>query len=305
MIDEDWLASQRFTTPQGVEVVGLKGIGSEKVVFEGRLPDGRGVVLKTYKHHLGYHIRELPLVLTGDPRYNVERLNNKLLRLVGDRTFDGMTRELDRLYSCIIQTLFEDGVVGVISSSFSPDSVESIPFILHTPGTIRRLEEIAALADSAPDPQLPKGDPIQIASVNGANFPIMGFRSKLRSTAAELLRAVHQVPEVDPELEPDSLPENPLYVWGAAVMDGFFTDEELPIAVAFIRQHFGPLTDHPKLTTIIGQVDAIGCLLAQLLKKSGVERFVRFCAMNGLAIQVTDRRGSIVVDGLQMLLADS
>src|SRR5437868_5139633 len=34
---------------------------------------------------------------------------------------------------------------------------------------------------------------------------------------------------LEPYLEPDTLSNNPLYVWEAAMMDGFFTDEELPL----------------------------------------------------------------------------
>jgi len=83
MIDEAWLNSLDFAGVHGLHIKGLAGLGSEKVVFRASAADGKELVLKTYRHHLGYHIKEIPLHLSDKPMYDVERVNKKLLRLVG------------------------------------------------------------------------------------------------------------------------------------------------------------------------------------------------------------------------------
>jgi hypothetical protein len=112
MIDEEWLRELRFTTADGVRVTGLAGPGSGNVVLNGTLPNGERVVLKLRRHHLGFHIRELPPFLTGTPAYDVDRRNRKLVRLVGNPLLDEMTRDYDRLYSSVIKVLHEHGTNG-------------------------------------------------------------------------------------------------------------------------------------------------------------------------------------------------
>ena len=73
----------------------------------------------------------MPIFLTETPQYDIDRLNRKLLARVGDRLFDSMTKEYDRLYSSIIANLHNSDVGGLIMSVMTPDSIETLPFILH------------------------------------------------------------------------------------------------------------------------------------------------------------------------------
>lgn len=110
MIDEEWLNELRFDTLAG-KVIGLAGMGGEKVVFLVERPNGDRVVLKTYHHVLGYHIKEIPPFLTETPQYDVQRVNEKLARLIGRNDLDLMVGEYSRLHSSILNIFHEQGVV--------------------------------------------------------------------------------------------------------------------------------------------------------------------------------------------------
>jgi thymidine phosphorylase len=67
------------------KVVGLLGIGSENIVLEVKLPDGREMALRFTKRALGFHINEIPPQLTRRRIYKLEDVNQKLRSLVGNR----------------------------------------------------------------------------------------------------------------------------------------------------------------------------------------------------------------------------
>jgi hypothetical protein len=278
MIDEEWLAGLRFEGPGGAQVNGLAGVGSEKVVLRATMPDGREVALVSYRDRLGFHIREVPLFLSDNkPLYDLDRLNNKLLRLVGDPLLDEMTRDYDRLYGCLINVVHERGAPALLSSSSLKDleSTEAVPFILRTPGFLRRLRDWAALDRDVAYASL------MILTVNGPSFPFTELRPRLIDWAAETLQEIESLPAV---LRPDDLPRNPLYVWGAAVTDSFFTDHELPQVVAFIEKNLGELRTHPDGVIFFEQARALSRLLMWYLQESEVERFTRFCHLIGFPI---------------------
>jgi len=99
--------------------------------------------------------------------------------------------------------------------------------------------------------------------------------------------------------EAATLSQNPLFVRGAAVTDGFFTDEELPAAVAFVQEKFGSLPSHPRVMQFLEQITAIASLMASVLKESELPRLVKLCGMLGLMFDVYDRTGNIVASSMQ------
>jgi hypothetical protein len=123
------------------KVVGLLGIGSENIVLEVKLPDGREMALRFTKRALGFHINEIPPQLTRRRIYKLEDVNQKLRSLVGNRRLNSMCTWFDDLYSKVIKIISEVGVGGLIFSNMPLDSVETIPFLMHTPGIRWRLEE--------------------------------------------------------------------------------------------------------------------------------------------------------------------
>ncbi len=292
MIDREWLNALEFNSTGGMRVHGLANEGGDNILLLATTPEGRDVVLKVRKHHLGLHIRELPLFLTDNkPLYDVGRLNQKLLRLLGNPFFDGMTCEYDRVYTSVINLLRQLGMTGLTlaavfegmrsASLRAVESDEAILFILRTQGMKRRIADWAAL------PRAYENAAEGILSVNGPNFPFTLPRAELIDWAAEMLKAIDASPDI---LRPSTLEQNPLYVWGAAVMDGFFTDDELPAVVDFLNEHFGPMRRHPQAVIFLGQARMVAHLLDNYLKESKVERFDRLCSMVGFDLQLLKRK---------------
>ncbi|MFI1284343.1 hypothetical protein ACH4U5_26965 [Streptomyces sp. NPDC020858] len=276
MIDEEWLAEQRFTTFDGHRVVGLLGVGSEHVTFEVQMSNGASVARQTRLDHLGYHIRALPLFLTGKPAYDLDRLALKLSGLRGAPALDAMTKQYNRLHSVIIKILHQHGVAGVLAASYKMITLDFALFLLKTPGVRRRLAEFTALADRVEH----NGFVLTDVKVNEP-FPISAERVDLKRWAASMLEQIDELRVESNHLQPDTLPDNPLYVWGAAVTDGFVTDSEMERAAAFVDRPFtGP--NQPDVTLRYQeQALAIAHLLDHLLTETDVERFVRFCWLAG------------------------
>jgi hypothetical protein len=285
MIDEEWLASLRFETPfvKGSHVVGLQGLGADHVVFLVEEADGNKVVLKTRRHHLGYHIREVPPFLTARREYDVSRVNDKLRRLVGRDDLDEMTVEYDRLYSSVIRVVKKLGVPGAVLASLRMGLLQDeVVFLLKSPGMRRRFKLWATMRET------PNGIDDWILMVNGPSFPITEPRTQLVAWAKESLAQIENLPM--PASRPDLLTRNPVYVWGAAVMDDFFTDEELREVGEYIKKHFGELAARDDALVTLEQCSAIAELLTSFLEESDVARFVRLCAECGFLFQLMPKR---------------
>ena len=117
----------------------------------------------------------------------------------------------------------------------------------------------------------------------------------------ETIEALSGFSEYDKDLDAKSLHDNPLVVWGAAALEGFFTDEEMHEVASYLRNTYGSFVDRPDVLKIMGQAEAMVSLVAQYLKSHCVERFVRLCAYCGLVFQVCDMKGEIVADGLKIV----
>jgi hypothetical protein len=289
MIDREWLSSLRFEAVSGGKVVKTK-LGAEKAVFFVEKENEEGYVLKTYKNHLGYHIREVPPMLTKDRIYDVDKLNEKLEQMVGNPFYDVMPHDYDRLHSLVTSLLFKHGISGVVASLFSPESVETIPFILNSPGITRRIHEIEQMTSSN---AIKEDQPIRI---NGPNFPIDLWPGVTQWEGVNL-----ETLSPPPDYKPQTLHENPLFIWGGAILDGFFTDEELLHATEFVQSKFGPIASRPDVLVLISQMDAIASLLAQYFDNVKLERLVKFCAYCGVVFDVHDKNGNEVCNGARYL----
>src|SRR5262245_31879866 len=108
MIDEEWLKNLRFQT-QGGLITGLVGIGTNSIHFAYEEPDGSKHILQILfeRYNLGFHIREIPPSISLKPEYDFDRLNNKLLHLVGTPHLDRMCQKYHELYSTLLGVLHE------------------------------------------------------------------------------------------------------------------------------------------------------------------------------------------------------
>lgn len=307
MIDEEWLRNLNFKGMQGCRIKGLVGIGAEKVSLGAIAPDGKQLVIQTYRHLLGYHIREIPLLLSEIPLYDLNTLNRKLKQQVGRTDFDENTSEWDRVFSSLMRwlfTIFEKVqspremamTITTFGGSVTPFCPEALLFAVTTPFVRRRFEEIATLPSPSSDFPWPR--------VNGPNFPIEESHELLIRWAETMLAAIDILKPIAP-LEPDTLPKNPAFIWGGAVMDSFFTDQELPKAVEFIEAEFGRIPKSDRAGVVMEQMCAMASLLVRFLDRSEIDRLMQLCALLGLLFDVQDKNGEVVASSMDALTGRS
>lgn len=297
MIDTEWLSRLNFSSQLGFRVHGCAGVGAERVVLNATTDDGREIVIKTERNHLAYHICEVPLFLSGSPLYDVNVLNRKLLRLVGDPRLDIVVRPYDRLYSSVLRLLFtarekmsdlSPSSIGMLSTTLCPAAPEALHWLLGTPAIRRRLEEIANLPEAISSDAM-----TSFPRVNGSNFPIEGSRNELIEWAESTLSWLSSIESTAP-MSPELFASNPVFAWGGAAMDSFVTDSEMVTCAAFIQGKFGRLPENPNATLCIEQADSMAHLLVAFLKDAPLDRFLLLCGHLGLWFEVRDRSGRTV-----------
>jgi len=292
MLSEEWLASLNFEMTGGANVTGLLGIGSSKVVLAATWHDGKEVAVRTSRNQIGFHIQEIPPDLTVKKEYDVDVVNEKLLKLVGDSRFDTYSYWYDLLYARLVKIISEHGLGGVIMSNQAPDSVDSIPFILSTMPMHRRLDEIAYWPVDPDDPLT------QMPIVNGEEYGVITYvLDGIIPWAKKALDALDNNLGYGQHALPKKMLDNPLVIWGAAAMEGFFDDEELEQVGRFIKARFGELVGREDAHALISQVDMIANLCVQYHSRCPVDRMVKLCAKCGFFFQARDIKGTIVADG--------
>lgn len=290
MIDEEWLKSIRIETFSKGKVIGLLGHGAEYIVFKVAFPDGRELAMRVKGNHLGFYLKEIPPFMSPAPLYDVVRLNEKLATLVGNPLLDEMTDQYDLLYSLVQKLLYETSINKFVFSTINTDAAT---FILKSPGMTRRLQELATLS-------IKKGNPFYRVNVRN-EYAFDVETDDIRRWAKKALDDIQNLKPQNHPFNPETLAFNPLYAWGAAVMDGFFTDNEIPRAADIMNMKFGPLTSNPAASVYSFQIGAIADLFGQFLPKSPVQRLVIFCAKGGFLLQVVDGSGKVIADGFSVL----
>lgn len=283
MIDQQWLNSLKFKCKFG-QVTHCLGMGSSKVVFHCIKQDGSEEALKTYTNLIAFHIQEIPPIFEPEISYDYNSINKKLFDMVGHPRFDQMSYYYDRLHSLIIKMISENGIAGVLTSLWTPDSVTALPFILNSPGIKFRLRDIAET-------------PLELiyATVNSSNWPVSGSPKKLRKWSKE---ALENLPHYEVETSPETLINNPLYIWGSAVLEGFFPGESLSIASQYITKKFGSLAQRRDALQTLEQFDAIASLLCQYELGAPIDRLVELGSLCGIGTQIVDKKGKIIASGI-------
>lgn len=195
-------------------IVGLQGYGSEHVVFRVTTPDGKDAVYKTYVTHLGFHIREIPLFLSGAPMYDINRLNRKLDKLTGEPRIDQMANDYNRIFSGILQAIHRLGFKGVVRGYADLQNIEALMFIVCSSPFMARLQDFSEMGNSEDDPD-------EIIFVNGPSFEFSESRSGLRRFSLETIEAINSIRPATVASRPGKLSYNPLFVWSAAMTDSF------------------------------------------------------------------------------------
>jgi hypothetical protein len=300
MLDEEWLNSLRFELPDeheklnGCTVDGLLGIGSAWIIFSVVCPNGEKYVFKHYTilHHF---LKETPLTKLSKSNDDIRRINQKLYRLIGNSLVDKMCRQYNRLYSFLICDLFirskltehpQLGFESLILNHFSELHPEILS-IFHTPGIKQQLSNLSTLSHDE--------SYIDLSPL----FPNAWGRSEEVITwAKNALEIIENIP-IEAPLKPDLIAYNPLYIWGAAVMDELLMEQEMPAAVTFIEEKFGKLTEHVECVNWISQISWIIELYVRCLENNSnnilkIKRFAKLCSLAGYIVPVYDKNGNIM-----------
>jgi hypothetical protein len=114
--------------------------------------------------------------------------------------------------------------------------------------------------------------------------------------------AIECLPEYNRTLDAATLFRNPLVIWGAAAMEGFFTDDEMTTVVDYISKRFGRISSQSKAPTLMGQVRSLGSLMAYYLIEDGrnegdisaLRRFINFCHYCGAGFEIKLQDGRVL-----------
>jgi hypothetical protein len=288
----------RGRTPAGFEIVSLLGVGAQKVVFEAEAADGRRVAMATPRWTLAYHIHEPSLALTTEPRYSVASLNEKIYKLVGSKVLHRWVFWYHKLHIRFLRMIQKIGVPGCVFSCQTAESVEYIPFFLKSPGMVERLSELVEWPDPTAD------DPNSVLIYMHEDLTTEPLRDTVfsaRKWAGEAIGAIDRYSDSAVPYMPSSLYQNPLILWGGAILSDFFTDDEIEEAATFISDRFGRLSERNDIFELQGQSFCIGSMLAQYFEgkvDADLQRWLRLAALCGIYGSFNDQSGRTVASNL-------
>jgi hypothetical protein len=210
MIDQQWLdGALRFELQSGERVKGVGGVGGSNVVMRYQDTAGKEWALRLPKSLFLFpsYIHEVPNSFAPSVQYDVGRLNRKLGSLVGDIQVYILVEAFNELFTSLIDALAADAADLDIATGESDEATRALRFLLQTPVFDYRLAELESGRYSREE----------------------------RDWAAATRQSIQRLPH-DRGLRAGDLLENPLPVWGGAVLEGYFISSEIPTAAAAIRQ---------------------------------------------------------------------
>jgi hypothetical protein len=222
-LDEDWLGDLRFrmrmTADDGgglvsgiYTITGLLGAGSNNVVFRTTSPDGLDAALRLPRRILSVpsYIRELPPHMNLGVQFDAARLERKLDRLAGVAALDTVVDAYRSLYMLIIENLHA-------WPSFQDITWEE-----------RSIEAAVKLGVKMP----------------GTQAELVRLASSSHAVTREWATATREsIDNVTVDSGTEDLHANPLYIWGGAVLEGYFADDPgVAVVQAFRRLYADP--DH-------------------------------------------------------------
>jgi hypothetical protein len=253
MIDQAWLKQLRFELGEGYRLDGVY-VGGTNAALKIIYPDGNEFALRIPRKLFEFacYIHEVPNWLVPNPQYDVDRLNRKLGNLLGDTELHLIVGKYDLLFYSILESGYEAGITKL--DSFMADSEEANRiwrFIIQTPSISYRLDEYAT-----------------------------GTDKRRRCWAEQALIEIRGLGPADPGLSPQTLFDNPLVVWGAAVSEGFFTKAELPHAVSAVEQQLLSLPEE-RLQIFLWQMHALMVMLHSIEGMPAPTGIAVFCDATG------------------------
>jgi hypothetical protein len=238
MIDAGWLDAQlRYDLPGGYRLDGCQ-VGGSAATLKVIDPHGEAWAIRIPRAPLEFpsYIHEVPNWVAPSPRYELPRLNRKLANLVGDPQPLLLVTAYRTLFGALADSFRTAGVADLDElRGETEDDTRALRFLLQTPPFAYRLQDL----------------------VSGAGEPEAG------AWASQALAALERLGPGDPDLDPGSLLDNPLLVWGGAVMAGFFTRAELAGAATEVERHLDALPE-ARVQAFLEQALLLSQALAQV-----------------------------------------
>jgi hypothetical protein len=242
MIDEEWLKELRFDMPGIGTVTGLAGVGSQFVVLTYTDLEGQKMVIKHPRRSLAWHLNEVPKDFGWEAGHSIDRVNRKLLAAIGSPIIDENCFIYNQLFNMALGQLLKESLLEWLSQARAPrDYVDPLAYIVQTDVFFRRMQDI-----------LSSNVKSQFDSVGKEFFGTM-FPVDTIPRVAEMLQDVKTLSTVEDmvtlrqDLAPDMVSRNPLFVWGAAVLEGIIHENEYEVTAAFVKDRF-PEMQHPTNT---------------------------------------------------------
>jgi hypothetical protein len=244
MIDEEWLdQSLRYEFPDGGRFEGVAGIGGSSVVISCIGVDGKPFVMRLFDKNvfsLACYLREVPNWIAPSPQYDVHRLNEKLKRALGDPMM--LLLSFESLIDVPLQNIYRSGITELEGlEGESVRDTELIWFIVHTPLFAYRLSEACDDRDRP-------------------------FREWARKAVTTLDRTCDDVPD---RLAPALIADNPLILWGGVLARGYFSDDELPLAVAAVESCLREMSQE-RVALFCNQASALLTILRGMDRGTGI-----------------------------------
>ena len=134
---------------------------------------------------------------------------------------------------------------------------------------------------------MPGRNPEEVVEWNGLIRAIRESRATVSAWARLMLEQLNSIDSPE-RFPPDRLSENPYWIWGGAVLDGFFTSDEMADAVQFIAANFGNLTTGDKGLRLRFEMFAFLSLLSLVTEDDNLLRLAEFCNHVGFHFVLPD-----------------
>jgi hypothetical protein len=198
-VDHEWLEQIRTEIRDGYFIEGAY-VGGTNGVLKLVGPKGKAMALRFDRNLLLFpgYIREIPRWMSKRPQYDVDRLNRKLSGLLGDPNLHLLVKTYDSFFYSILASFREDGVVDLDQLQLGTEAqTVALQVVLKSPPIAYRLEQWCS-----------------------------DEREATRTWAHQARESIARIPDPGPTFAPDTLLDNPLFVWGGAVLEDYFEREQ-------------------------------------------------------------------------------
>ena len=271
MIDLNWINNLEIEFSNGLKIEKCLGIGADAIVFKA-IYEGQELALRVQKDNIGFVIREFPpMFINTKNTYDIIKLNLKLINLIGNPNIDRFSGCYNELCTIFVKTLIEDNTKKIMNTGDYLGFQDEIRFFINSYSIKERLNEIKKGASSSEE---------YIYEFKNPYFNYIDSKDEIIRIISEALTEITSDFYVENlEMKSEVFYSNPLFVWGAAIMDGFITTkEEIDATISFINSKFGKLTDHLNIHYYLNYANFLATFIYNFTNKNQkeVEAFVKF-----------------------------